>query len=188
MTARHGRRDRRLGGSTSPRAACIAGLLLMSSCLWSKERPPLPPLPDPPKPLGANLPEKSGLVQDPLDPPENNEVVDGKKVPTINVDGPNVVITDIVGTNMAAAGAMLAPSMAGLERCAAPTGSVLRIRLFASKDRKTVQVERSSTISGQAGRCVIEALRSMELDQTLQQSASPSERGPVIEGLLIFSW
>ena len=171
--------------------ALLCGSLVLSACQWTMERPSLPAPP---------LQQQSAVVAQDGDAPTGSPSLDAdiddgsplraavKKQPKLNELGPEVTITDLVGTNMGAAGAMLAPSISEVERCAAPEGTVLKVRLFASRKRKTVQIDRSSTVSGDVGRCVIEALSRMSLDRTLQLSGSPSERGPIIEGLLIFNW
>lgn len=158
-------------------------------CQWSMQRPslPAPPLKSAPSSMGpASMASESSGPEDFEDGSPLRAAV--KKQPRINDLGPEVMITDLVGTNMGAAGAMLAPSISEVERCAAPVGTVLKLRLYASQDRKTVQIDRSSTVSGDVGRCVVEALSRMSVNRTLQQSGSPSERGPIIEGLLVFSW
>lgn len=180
-------------GASLPRAQMTTMLvvsLLGSGCEWSMQRPSAPP---PPLQTEAQTPR---LPNDEDTTPRKAEDLDDgsplraavKKQAKINDAGPEVMITDLVGTNMGAAGAMLAPSIGEIERCAAPEGAVLKIKLYASRDRKTVQIDRSSTVSGDVGRCVIAALSRMSLDRTLQHSGSPSERGPVIESLLVFNW
>ena len=158
-----------------------------AGCVWVRERPPQPLVAAPEKIHDATDDRPGGSID--LDDDDDDAQAAAKAAaPQINVTGPSIVVTDVVGTNMATAGAMLAPAMAALERCHAPTGLMLRLRLTASRDRKTVQIERASSVSGQTGACVVNALRSMELDDVLQHSASPSEQGPQVDALLIFTW
>ncbi len=168
------------------RALALAALVALGGACWEVTRPSLPP-PEPPAPppAASETPLPQASASEEIDEAPTAEAY--VRPPPMQV-GPSVHISEVVGITPGAAGAMIAPAIERLERCVSPTKGKVVIRIIAEKDRTHLRVTDQGTLDAETNHCALEALSTIEPDQAMAPSQSPSDVPQHIETQLVLSW
>jgi hypothetical protein len=173
--------------SLSRAATVIGGLGLAAAvcACWEVTRPSLPITPLPPEPVASGtLPASASALEEIDEAPAAQPYA---AAPPLEV-GPQVQVSEAVGTTPGAVGAMVAPLIEPLARCDVKTKGKLVVRVIAEKERTHFRVVDPGDLASEAKTCALEALSTMEVDSAVQGSLSPSDAPPHMETQLVISW
>jgi hypothetical protein len=137
------------------------------------QNPKPAPLPGPvaPAPESASSPAPSEPAS--ASAPSAGGHADGLRPGTL---APRVSVGEVQGGDAALAQAIVAPSKAPMSACRANAGGgLVRIRISGDRASASMAVEPGSSVDDETRHCVLEALSTVDVPDTLSQ-ASPSSR------------
>ncbi|WP_235880104.1 hypothetical protein [Polyangium aurulentum] len=148
--------------------------------------PPQSPKPAPlPGPV-ATTPE-SAPATGPSEPaPAASPQADGLRPGAL---APRVSVAEVQGADDALANSIVAPSKAPMDACRANAGGgLVRIRISGDQRSTSMAVEPGSSVDGRTRRCVLEALSTIDVPDTLSQTSPSSRPSKGFSSVITVQW
>ncbi len=161
------------------RASLPVVLLLVAGC--HQLEPPPPPLR--PRSTGASA---NAAAASPSTKAHDHDHDHG---PAAGAIVPRILVEQVEPGQEALAQAIVAAAKPSLDDCRAIAGGgLLRLTIVSSKSREQITIDPSSTVSAEVRHCVLEALSSLDVPDTLSQSSPSSRPSSGFSSIFTVAW
>lgn len=149
------------------------------------------PIPQNPKPAPlpgpvAAAPEAAPAPSEPAPAPAANAPAGGLRPGAL---APRVSIGEVQGGDAALAQAIVAPSQVPMGECRANAGGgLVRIRIAGDRKSASMAVEPGSSVDETTRHCVLEALSTIDVPDTLSQAAPSARPSKGFSSVITVQW